>query len=66
MRTVRNLNDLTKQKISQSVKQTKQTNPVSPETKRKISIGLKKYWSTIPTVNPDTKENNKNNKIPTL
>lgn len=50
MRTTRNVNDI---------------------TKRKISNAMKKYWSSIPISNPETKQTNidkKNNptEIPTL
>lgn len=65
-RTTRNLSPITKNKISNSMK----NKAKSEETRKKISDGLKKYWSTIPTVNPETTDNtDKNNpktKIPTL
>lgn len=43
----------------------------SQETRKRISDAMKKYWSTIPTANPETMQDNKdkNNpdtKIPTL
>lgn len=66
-RIVRNLSPTTKEKISSSMK----NRAKSEETRKKISDGMKKYWSTIPTANPeaikDNKEkNNPNTKIPTL
>lgn len=59
MRTVRNLDDYTKSKISNSMKQTKKLNPTSDETKRKISDSMKKYWGSIPTINKDDQSNDK-------
>ncbi|MBC8601144.1 hypothetical protein H8784_05340 [Parabacteroides acidifaciens] len=64
MRTVRNLSPMTKGKISNAMK----SKTKSEETRQKISTAMKKYWSTIPTANPEIKQ--KNNKpsteIPTL
>lgn len=47
------------------------TRNVNDITKRKISNGMKKYWQSIPTINPETKQTNKDDKnnssqIPTL
>lgn len=66
-RTTRNLNSITKEKISSSMK----NRAKSQETRKRISDAMKKYWSTIPTANPETMQDNKdkNNpdtKIPTL
>lgn len=67
IRTVRNLDDVTKEKISNTLK----NKPKASQTKEKISNSMKKYWSTIPVANPTTTQNNtdKNkpsNAIPTL
>lgn len=66
-RTTRNLNSITKEKISSSMK----NRAKSQETRKRISDAMKKYWSTIPTANPEIMQDNKdkNNpdtKIPTL
>lgn len=66
-RIVRNLSPTTKEKISNSMKDKAK----SEETRKKISDAMKKYWSTIPTANPETMQDNKeknnpNTKIPTL
>ncbi len=66
-RTTRNLSSITKEKISSSMK----NRAKSQETRKRISDAMKKYWSTIPTANPETMQDNKdkNNpdtKIPTL
>lgn len=45
-----------RQKISDALKQY-YSNGMSPEHKAKISAGLTKYWSTIPSVS-DTENNN--------
>lgn len=70
-RNCRNLDATVKNKISASMKQTKRNNPVSAETKAKISNALKQYWSKIPKANPETSNYNTNNNkdtntIPTL
>lgn len=66
-RTVRNLNYLTKEKISNSMK----NRTKSDVTRKKISDAMKRYWSTIPVSNPETHKNNSDNnkpstEIPTL
>lgn len=66
-RTTRNLSSNTKNKISSSMK----NRAKSQETRKKISDSMKQYWSTIPTANPETMndnadKNNPNTKIPTL
>lgn len=66
-RTVRNLDYMTKEKISNSMRNKSK----SEETRKKISNGMKRYWSTIPTANMETSNDNiHNNKpqttIPTL
>lgn len=66
-RIVRNVNPLTREKISNTMKNSTKSN----ETRKKISDAMKRYWSTIPTANVETRnDNTKNNKskttIPTL
>lgn len=66
-RTTRYLSSITKEKISSSMK----NRAKSQETRKKISDSMKQYWSTIPTANPETMndnadKNNPNTKIPTL
>lgn len=66
-RTTRNLSSNTKNKISSSMK----NRAKSQETRKRISDAMKKYWSTIPTANPETmkdnkEKNNPDTKIPTL
>lgn len=39
----------------------RKTRNLDSATKQKISTGLKKYWSTIPTANQETKQSNSNN-----
>lgn len=66
-RTVRNLNSITKERISNSMKNKSK----SEETRQKISNAMRRYWSTIPTANPETTKNNseknkQSTEIPTL
>lgn len=66
-RTVRNLDYMTKEKISNSMRNKSK----SEETRKKISNAMKKYWSTIPVANSVVKQKNDNNnkpstEIPTL
>lgn len=56
-RTVRNLSPLVRKKISDGLKKSYQEKGgVSDATKQKISQSMKQYWATIPSV--DTENNN--------
>lgn len=56
MRMYRNLDNATKQRISQRLK----NRSLSDSHKQAISDGMKAYWATIP--NMSTTENNKSKK----
>ena len=58
MRLYRNLDDATKQRISQRLK----NRTLSDSHKQAISDGMKAYWSTIPNM-PTTKNNNDNKQV---
>ena len=52
MRQFRELNDATKQRISQALRGRSKTDT----HKEAISNGMKKYWSSIPSMNLNNKE----------
>ena len=56
MRMYRNLDNATKQRISQRLK----NRSLSDSHKQAISDGMKAYWATIPNIS--TTENNKSKK----
>lgn len=63
MRTVRNLDDLTKQKISNTMKLKHQQKgeEEKKQTAEKQSEAMKNYWKTIPKIDEDNPKMGENN-----
>lgn len=63
MRTVRNLDDQTKQKISNAMKLKHQQKGEieKKQTAEKQSEAMKNYWNTIPKVDPNASKTGENN-----